>query len=110
MRLIKRVRTNILSIFCTSISKIFAVQKAYKATPYRNIHYKAPFMKRNQQNAKVIEEQNITIIDYYVNQATPLSQATEAKSSRGWFNLYERLKYQIETERKRECLRCEARK
>jgi hypothetical protein len=66
-------------------------------------------MKKNRENAKVIEEQNIAIIDYSVDQATP-SQAAYAKSSRGWFNLYESLKYQIETERKRERLRCEARK
>jgi hypothetical protein len=67
-------------------------------------------MKRSRENAKVIEEQNIAIIDYSVDQATPICQAAYAKSSRGWFNLYEGLKYQIETERKRERLRCEARK
>ena len=67
-------------------------------------------MKTSRENAKVVEEQNIAIIDYSVIQATQVSQAAYAKSLRGWFSLYESLKYQIEIERKRECLRCEARK
>jgi hypothetical protein len=67
-------------------------------------------MQSRQENAKLVEEQNIAIIDYSVNQPTHVSQAAHAKSSRGWFSLYESLKYQVEIERKRERLRCEARK
>jgi len=67
-------------------------------------------MQSRQENAKLVEEQNIAIIDYSVEQATPRSPPLYAKFIRGWFNLHEGLKYQIETERKRERFRCEARK
>jgi hypothetical protein len=67
-------------------------------------------MKTILENPRVVEEQNVAIIDYSVKQATPISQPPFAKSSRGWFNPHEGLKYQSETERKREDLRCEARK
>jgi hypothetical protein len=66
-------------------------------------------MKSIIQNAKVIER-NITIIDYSVEHAIPVSPPPYAKSSRGWFKPHEGLRYLIETERKRECLRFEVRK
>ncbi len=67
-------------------------------------------MKKSQENANAVEEQNIAIIDYSAKQAAPISQSSYRKLSRGWFYPYECLKYQIETERKRESLRCGLRK
>ena len=67
-------------------------------------------MKTILENAQVVEEKNVAIIDYHVEQATPISPPPYTKSSRGWFNQHEGLRYQIETERKKECFRCEARK
>jgi hypothetical protein len=67
-------------------------------------------MRSILENPKVVEKQNIAIIDYSVEQATPISPPPYVKSSRGWFNPHEGLEYQIETERERERLRCEARK
>ena len=77
---------------------------------YRNIHYKAEIMKTILENRKAVEKQNIAIIDYSVEQATPVTPPSCAKSSRGWFNPHEGLKYQNETDRERERFRCEARK
>jgi len=57
-----------------------------------------------------MEEQIAVIIDYSAEQTTLISPPPYAKPSRGWFNSHEGSKYQVETERKREHLRCAARK
>jgi len=67
-------------------------------------------MKSSRENAKVIEEQKVAIVDYSIEQTTLIGPSPNAKPSRGWFNSHEGSKYQVETERKREHLRCFARK
>jgi hypothetical protein len=63
----------------------------------------------NQENAEVIEEQNIVIIDYSVEQLA-LQTKRYTRFLRGWYDHHESLRFQLEVETKRDRLRSEARK
>jgi hypothetical protein len=55
---------------------------------------------RDQENAEVMEEQNIAIIDYKTDKPSRTKKA-KVRSSREWHNVQEGLKYQAEVERQR---------
>jgi hypothetical protein len=65
-------------------------------------------MKSRQEN-ETVEEQNVAIIDYSVAPTETLSHL-HTKLSRGWFDQYERSKYRLENERKKDSLHFQARK